>query len=103
MRMIRRGIATLISLLPFNWMRIAAYKIFLGYTIHKTHIGFGSVISVKHAELTACHIGKFCKFLGPMKAVIGQQSSIGNFTKVICGFWTLNLKDSGVSHTIPYN
>lgn len=98
MKTIKCVIAGLISLLPFNWMRVVAYKIVFRYKIKKTRIGFGSVILVKYADLTACRIGKFCMFLGPMKIVIGQHSSIGSFNNFNCGSWTSNRESSGADY-----
>src|SRR3990172_447527 len=78
MSIIKIAIAALISILPINMMRVSAYRIFLGYEVRDTRIGFGTVIAVEKASIQSCNLGVFNLFMGPMKIMIGNGASIGN-------------------------
>jgi acetyltransferase-like isoleucine patch superfamily enzyme len=81
-------LATLISLLPLNGLRVLGYHL-LGYKIQDSRIGFGTIIAVDEALIEACKIGPFNLFAGPMKIYIHRGASIGNRNEFICGYWVL--------------
>jgi acetyltransferase-like isoleucine patch superfamily enzyme len=80
-------LAALISILPFNALRVLGYRL-LGYKI-SGRIGFGTLIAVSAAQLENCKIGLFNLFVGPMRVDIGAGASIGNRNTFSCGFWTV--------------
>lgn len=77
-----------ISVLPLNAWRAFGYKL-LGYQIHKSKIGFGTLIAVDSFTISRAKIGWFNLFVGPMKVSIAENVSIGNQNKFICGRWVL--------------
>jgi acetyltransferase-like isoleucine patch superfamily enzyme len=81
--------AVFACILPFNWLRVVAYHLLLGYKIEGARIGFGTVIAVSEARLGRCKIGPFNQVMGPMSVSIGDGARIGDRNKFICGFWTL--------------
>jgi acetyltransferase-like isoleucine patch superfamily enzyme len=81
-------LAVLISVLPFNALRVQGYRL-LGYKIERARIGFATIIAVDEATLEACTIGPFNLFAGPMKIHIHRGASIGNRNEFICGYWVL--------------
>src|SRR5690349_10800394 len=90
--------AAAVSLLPFNWMRCAAYRLVFKYNIRGSFIGIGTVIVVKEAMLDQCWIGKFNRFLGPMSVKIGNDATIGPANEFICGSWTLDSEFKNASY-----
>jgi acetyltransferase-like isoleucine patch superfamily enzyme len=80
-------LATLISILPLNLLRMLGYRL-LGYKL-SGHIGFGTVLAVSAAQIEKCKIGPFNLFIGPMVVQIGQGASIGDRNTFSCGFWTI--------------
>ena len=87
MRKVKLVFAALISILPFNFLRVFAYRFFLRYKIGKAKIGLGTIISVDEAEIGSCKIGWGNLFVGPMKMKIGDGSSIYYRNIFSCGFW----------------
>lgn len=81
-------LAGLVSLLPFNTLRVLGYRL-LGYELIEAQVGFGTVIAVDEATLESCKIGPFNFFVGPMKIHIHKGASIGNRNEFICGYWVL--------------
>jgi carbonic anhydrase/acetyltransferase-like protein (isoleucine patch superfamily) len=81
-------IAIACAILPMNALRVLAYR-FVGYRIHGTRIGFGTIIAVDAADLEECRIGWFNLFVGPMSVTVRPGASVGNLNKFICGFWTV--------------
>jgi acetyltransferase-like isoleucine patch superfamily enzyme len=81
--------AAAVSLLPFNSMRCAAYRLLFNYDIRGAFIGLGTLIVVDHAMLGRCRIGKCNRFLGPMSLNIADDATIGPANEFICGSWTL--------------
>ena len=82
-------VAALISVLPINGLRVFGYRLFLGYRISGTRLGFGTVIAVDEASITNVKLGLFNLFIGPMKVRIGAKASIGNQNTFSCGYWVL--------------
>jgi acetyltransferase-like isoleucine patch superfamily enzyme len=76
------------------------YRLFFGYSITKTRLGFGSVIVVDRAQLANCSIGRFTTFIGPM-TVRCEGSRIGFHNKFYCGDWTASaeFKDNNYERT----
>ncbi len=79
-------LAVLVSILPFNALRLLGYRL-LGYKI-SGRIGFGTVIAVAEARIEKAKIGAFNLFVGPMTVRIGEGTSIGMLNIFTCGFWT---------------
>lgn len=88
MRKFKIVLAGLVSLLPFNTLRVLGYRL-LGYELIEAQVGFGTVIAVDEATLESCKIGPFNFFVGPMKIHIHKGASIGNRNEFICGYWVL--------------
>ena len=86
----KRILARIISLLPFSGIRVFFYRNLLGYRIHDSHIGYGTVVDVKSCEIFLGRIGRFCLFRGPMQLLVDQGTLIGNSNKFHCGKWTQN-------------
>jgi hypothetical protein len=75
-------LAALISILPFNALRVLGYRL-LGYKI-SGRIGFGTVIAVSSVQVEKCKIGPFNLFIGPMTVQIGEGAAIGDrFLRVL--------------------
>jgi acetyltransferase-like isoleucine patch superfamily enzyme len=81
--------AAVVSLLPLNSMRCAAYRKLFKYDIRGAFIGLGTLIVVDQATFGRCWIGKCNRFLGPMTLKIGDNATVGPLNEFICGFWTL--------------
>lgn len=81
--------AVLISFMPFNRLRVLGYRIFLGYQILESRIGFGTVIIVDKFTSHKARLGLFNLFLGPIHVLIGTGASIGNRNTFSCGYWVL--------------
>lgn len=91
-RKLRIILATLISMVPTSKLRCFLYKSILGYKIHKSIIGWRTVIVVRNANLDRCRIGGKNRFWGPMNISINRNSSIGSSNIFNCGWWTLEKK-----------
>lgn len=89
---LRKITAISISYLPLNILRVAFYKLFFGYKIKSSKIGFGTVINVESAELTGCKIGNFNVFAGPIKVTIKNKAKISSKNLFECGDWVLQEK-----------
>jgi acetyltransferase-like isoleucine patch superfamily enzyme len=81
-------LATLISLLPLNALRVLGYRL-LGYRIQDSVVGFGTIIAVEEAVLEFCRIGPFNLFVGPITMHVHRGASIGNRNEFVCGYWVL--------------
>lgn len=92
MNKVRIIIAMLISLLPASSLRCMFYRIFLGYSIRCSKIGFATVIATRRATLDNCSIGRFNRFLGPMQISIGAGADIESHNVFDCGEWTADPK-----------
>jgi acetyltransferase-like isoleucine patch superfamily enzyme len=86
-RNLRLTVGVLVSLLPFSVLRCAFYKWLLGYSIKDSRIGFATVIYATEVELDGCTIGRFNKFIGPMRISIGRGASIETHNTFDCGEW----------------
>jgi acetyltransferase-like isoleucine patch superfamily enzyme len=85
---IRLAAAVLISVLPFSALRCALYRWLFGYSISNARIGFATVILAREVNLNGCTIGRFNKFLGPMRISIGSGADIETHNIFDCGEWT---------------
>jgi len=79
--------AHVISVVPLSKVRCMLYRLFFGYSITRTRLGFGSIILVDKADLKNCSIGRYTKFTGPM-TVSCEGSVIGPHNIFYCGDWT---------------
>jgi len=93
-------LAALISILPFNALRVLGYRL-LGYKV-SGRIGFGTVIAVSTAHFANCKLGYFNLFVGPMQVDIGTGASIGDRNTFSCGFWTAQeqYRDKNYAHSL---
>jgi acetyltransferase-like isoleucine patch superfamily enzyme len=85
-------IASCIALFPVGKIRIMFYRKILGYNIKNCYIGWNTVIAVRQAVLTDCRVGRFNKFIGPIKMTISTGARIGNANNFGCGWWTEDAK-----------
>lgn len=83
-------LAALVSIMPFNALRLFGYRL-LGYLV-SGRIGFGTLIAVSSVNIKNARISAFNLFVGPMAVVIGEGASIGSFNIFACGFWTTQAK-----------
>ena len=79
--------ARLISLLPFNKLRVFLYRNVLGYNITDSYIARKTLIAVKKADFDNCSIGPRNAFIGPMSVKIGKQSKISPGNSFNCADW----------------
>ena len=70
--------AILVSLLPLNLLRVAAYRLIFRYRIENARIGWGTILAVEHADLRGCTIGMFNRFTGPILVRIGRGTLMGD-------------------------
>ena len=82
-------VAMMVSLLPFNGLRVLGYRILFGYRITESQLGFGSVIVVDNVSMEKARLGLFNLLVGPMKVIIHEGASIGNRNTFSCGYWVL--------------
>ena len=80
-------LAVAISFLPISALRCACYRLFFGYSITNAVIGLGTVIVVKEVILQGCQIGRFNRFLGPMRVSVGPSANIETHNIFDCGDW----------------
>jgi acetyltransferase-like isoleucine patch superfamily enzyme len=101
MPMIKVALALLVSILPLNALRSLGYRL-LGYRIHASRIGFGTVIAVEEAVITRAKVGHFNLLIGPIKVSIREGASIGNRNTFSCGYWVLKsqYKESDYTRTL---
>jgi len=89
---LRMILAQAISLLPINFLRVSFYRIFMGYTIHSSYIGWKTVIAVDTCVLSGVRIGSRNIFSGPISIHVGHKSVIEDDNKFICRWWTMEEK-----------
>jgi acetyltransferase-like isoleucine patch superfamily enzyme len=90
MEKLKRMAAAMVSVLPFNALRICFYRLLFGYQIAgSAKIGFGTIIRVDIARIGSATIGRFNVFIGPFSLEIGDGASIGSGNRISCGFWAL--------------
>ena len=84
---LRLALGTLIGWLPTNTLRIAAYRLVMGYR-------FGSGVRLGHRVTIAVHrfeigdesgIRRSNSFVGPITVEIGKKVFIGRYNKIECG------------------
>ena len=93
------ALSLLISVLPFNFLRVIAYRLFLAYRIDRSKIGFGTIIAVDQVDIVNAKIGFFNTFIGPFKVMIENGASIGNRNNFTCGYWVLQDQHKGNDYT----
>lgn len=77
----------ILSVLPSNFLRTLLYRLCFGYSVVGAQIGFGTVIVVAQADLDHCVIGRFNRFVGPIRVSIGSGASIETHNTFDCGDW----------------
>jgi acetyltransferase-like isoleucine patch superfamily enzyme len=95
-RIIRTGLAFMISYLPFNGLRCLLYRLLFGYSIKNSQIGMGTLLTVAEATIEGAAIGRSNRFMGPMSLVIKNGAKIGKNNLFVCNEWTMReeFKDS---------
>ena len=98
---IRLGFAVVVSLLPLNALRVAGYRA-LGYEIHGSRIGIGTIIAVDSATIESARIGPLNLFLGPINVLIASGVTIGNRNEFSSGSWVADPRhrDLGYGRTL---
>jgi acetyltransferase-like isoleucine patch superfamily enzyme len=95
----KRFTVLLVSLMPFNRLRIFLYNLFFGYKISAdSKIGFGVVIHVESVQIKKAIIKPFNLFDGPFSLEMAENSRINSFNWVECGFWTLQEKFKDINY-----
>jgi acetyltransferase-like isoleucine patch superfamily enzyme len=86
-RTLRLWMAVFVSTLPSNSLRCTIYRRLFGYKIVGTKVGLFTVIAVDEANLSNCTIGRFNKFVGPMRLQISDGAEIESHNVIECGEW----------------
>lgn len=83
-------IATIISLIPLNILRIFLYRLLLKYDICLTaKIGILTIIAVEKVTIKNSRIGKINRFVGPFSLKIDEGANIESRNEFLCGDWVL--------------
>ncbi len=88
-RIIKYGLAFIISYLPVNGFRCLMYKLLFGYSIQNSKIGMGTILVIAEATISGATIGRSNVFIGPMSLVIKNGASIGKHNLFVCDKWTI--------------
>lgn len=83
------ALACIAGIMPMNALRVFLYRLLFGYEIHKSRIGWNTILCVASAKLHNCSIGRSNRFIGPMRVVVKEKSVIGQGNTFDCGWWTL--------------
>lgn len=91
----------LVSLMPFNGLRVFLYRMFFGYTIGPgVRIGFGTLVSVRSFAVgPGTVIGPFNVFKGPIEVRIGSEAKIGRLNQFFCSWHIVSGKFSERHYT----
>jgi len=91
-------LAILISILPFSYVRVFLYNVFLGFKISKSRIGWLSILNVEEFFMHKGKIGAFNFFTGPFSLMLEDQNRIGSFNYIRCGRWAVNFNQTSKLH-----
>ncbi len=81
----KKCLAFLISIIPFNILRVFLYNTVMGYDIsYSSRIGIGTIIVVHKAVIERAYIKRFNKISGCFDLVIGDESKIGSSNEFAC-------------------
>jgi hypothetical protein len=97
-RKLRLAVAVCGAVLPLNVLRVFWLRIFLGYEIRNSRIGFGTILCVESAVIRDSRIGAFNLFLGPLRAEITGATILG-WNEFKCGDWVLDPKIAKPGYT----
>ena len=97
-RKLRLAVAVCGAVLPLNGMRVFWLRIFLGYDIRNSRIGFGTIVCVESAVIEDSRIAGCNLFLGPMRMEI-RGAQLGGWNQFKCGDWVLDPKIAKPSYT----
>lgn len=91
----------LVSLVPFNAVRVMLYRLLFGYRIGTgVRIGFGTVIGVASLEIgDGTSIGPLNVFKGPIRVRIGAQARIGRLNQFFCSWHIVSDKFAARDYT----
>ncbi len=92
------ALALLVSILPLNVLRVLGYRLFFGYRIDNSRIGFGTLIAVDEFSITKSKIGFFNLFIGPIKVKIAEGASIRDRNTFSCGYWVLREENQTMNY-----
>ena len=86
-RQARWVLAAIVAHLPSSALRLALYRMLLGYRFGRgTRIGYGVTISVDSFECAeSVAIRRGTSFLGPITVRLAAKTMIGRFNKIECG------------------
>jgi hypothetical protein len=97
-RKTRLALAVGASALPLNALRVLFLRLFFGYDIKNSQIGFGTILCVESAVIHDSRIGAFNRFLGPLRAEISGATIMAS-NQFGCGDWVLDPKLAKPAYT----
>ena len=91
----------LVSLMPFNALRVFLYRRLFGYRIGRgVRLGFGTLISVRSFAVgDNTVIGPLNVFKGPIEVKIGASAKIGRLNQFFCSWHIVSDKFSARNYT----
>lgn len=90
----------LVSILPLNFLRSFAYKVFFGYEIEESSIGFGTKIDCKEVIFKRARIGS--KNIVKCQSISLVDSSIGNNNQFM-GLELINLEHASIANNNSFS
>lgn len=90
--------AVCISVLPLSGLRVLFLRLFFGYDIRNSRVGFGTILCVESAMIHDSRIGALNIFLGPLRAQITGATILAS-NQFKCGDWVLDPKLAKPSYT----
>jgi len=80
-------VAITISLFPLNIIRVSLYRLFFGFNISQSKIGWLTILNVQEFSIYKGTIGSFNLFTGPFSVQLQEDNTIGSFNYFRCGSW----------------
>lgn len=95
MTLFRRSerLASWISQLPSNWLRIQCYRLVFGYQISpQAKLGRGTILAATEVQIGRARLGCNNRILGPFRFTMEDDATLGDRNQIICGPWVLAAK-----------
>jgi acetyltransferase-like isoleucine patch superfamily enzyme len=81
----KKYVALLISVIPFNILRVFLYNKLMRYKIsYSSKIGIGTVFANHTVLINRANIGMFNTYIGGFDLIIGEGTIIGNMNEFVC-------------------
>jgi acetyltransferase-like isoleucine patch superfamily enzyme len=81
----KKYIALLISLIPFNIVRVLLYNKIMRYNIsYSSKIGIGTIFANQTVVINEAKIGMFNTYIGGFDLIIDKGTNIGHLNEFIC-------------------